>query len=706
MTTVLQSAEEALGRYFGFSAFRPGQDEIVEAALNGRDVLAIMPTGGGKSLCYQLPALLLEGTAVVVSPLIALMKDQVDALCQRGIEATVINSSLSPSEQGTRIRAMAAGRYKLVYIAPERFRHRFFLEQFRKVKVSFFAVDEAHCVSQWGHDFRPDYLRIGRGIEAAGHPPVGAFTATATSAVRDDIVRFLGLRDPAIFVRGFARPNLEFRVSHVAKKAEKLARLSAIISEHTKGIIYCATRKRVEEVAEHLAEWDCAHVAYHAGLHDAEREERQNAFIRGEVDVAVATNAFGMGIDRADIRFLVHFEMPGSVEAYYQEAGRAGRDGLPSVCDLFFNYADRKTQDFFIEGRNPSVAFMREVYAHLLETADVEGKVHRSIQEITDALAGGNGMMVGTALKHLAHLGYIERFDIPGERKRGTRVLDTARRPRDLEFDEPALLEKARRDQAKLDAMLAYADARGCRQEWIQRFFGEAEAKPCRVCDYCQRSDPANQKPLTEAQIITMQKALSGVARMSGRNAVEGWVPRFGLGLIIRMLTGSEEQRIRELGLDKLSTYGILKDEGRKFVRSLMEEFLGAGLIRSTGGQLPMITLTPLGDSAMRREFMPRIVWPEDDPLPLRQPSANGPALKLDGQPSADLLEALRRKRAQLARIRGNVPPYRIFSNRVLEDLARFRPRSSEEALLIPGIGEKKARGVLKPFLEIIARAS
>ncbi|MCC5840421.1 MAG: ATP-dependent DNA helicase RecQ [Opitutales bacterium] len=705
-TTEEAVLEEALRTHFGFSAFRPGQDEIIAAICAGRDVLAVMPTGGGKSICYQLPALLLEGTAVVVSPLIALMKDQVDALEARGIPATLINSSLGASEQGRRIRAMGEGAYKMVYVAPERFRHAFFLEQFKRARVSFFAVDEAHCVSQWGHDFRPDYLRIGEAIRAVGRPPVSAFTATATEEVRRDIVTSLGLRDPGEFVRGFARPNLEFRVSAVAKRAEKLARLSAVIDEAKKGIVYCATRKRVEEVAEHLEEWGVPHIAYHAGLDDAERERRQNEFISGRADVAVATNAFGMGIDRADIRFVVHFEIPGSVEAYYQEAGRAGRDGLPSVCELLFNYADRKTQDFFIDGRNPPVSFIRDVYDLVRRAANPAGEVLLSIQELTDLLDGGNSMMVGTALKYLSRCDYIQRYDIPGERKRGTRLLDPAKSGGDLAFDEAALQEKEQRDRAKLEAMLAYVGCRTCRQEWIQRFFGEKDAQACHSCDTCQALGSNRIRPLREEEIVTLQKALSGVARMSGRNALEGWVPRYGLGLITRMLVGSEEQRLAELRLNQLSTYGLLKEEGRDFVRDLLEECLRFGLLRSTGGTLPMVTLTPLGEAVMKRETPPRLIWPKVRKAAKGLPRGKArEPLVLDGAGDTDLLETLKKKRAQLARVRGGVPPYHIFSNRVLEELAARRPATVEEALDIPGIGPAKAKSLLPSFLKLIAEA-
>lgn len=301
--------EKALLKHFGFKSFRPEQDHIVASVAAGKDVLGIMPTGGGKSLCYQLPALVREGVALIISPLISLMKDQIDVLQQRGIAATFINSSIGASEQSARIRGMVNGDYRMVYVAPERFRSRYFQEQLSIVKISFVAVDEAHCVSQWGHDFRPDYLRIGKFIRALGRPQICAFTATATPHVRRDIVEFLDLKEPEVFVTGFARPNLSFRVYHADKRADKFSRISELISRQKKGIIYCSTRKRVDEVAERLESWDIAYVSYHAGMDENARESAQNQFMRGEVDVAVATNAFGMGIDRSDIRFVAHFDL-------------------------------------------------------------------------------------------------------------------------------------------------------------------------------------------------------------------------------------------------------------------------------------------------------------------------------------------------------------------------------------------------------------
>ena len=338
-----------LHRHFGFHEFLEGQEPVIEAIADGQDTLIIMPTGGGKSLCYQLPAMLLDGITVVVSPLIALMKDQVDAMAEKKIPATFINSSLSPAEMDDRIARMQRGEYRLVYVAPERFKSERFIAALAPLSIALFAVDEAHCISQWGHDFRPDYMRLKWALKDLGQPQVAALTATATPEVRADILEQLSLgkfgrQPPQVFVSGFARHNLTLTVTHAANKAEKIERILDTIQTHKTGIVYCATRKNVEKVYEHLAAARVPAVYYHGGMTEEQRTKAQDKFMGGRCAVAVATNAFGMGVDRADLRFVTHYDIPGSVEAYYQEAGRAGRDGEPAFCELLFNYADVKTQ--------------------------------------------------------------------------------------------------------------------------------------------------------------------------------------------------------------------------------------------------------------------------------------------------------------------------------------------------------------------------
>jgi ATP-dependent DNA helicase RecQ len=405
----ITDALTALHTYFGFEDFREGQREVVSAILDGHDTVVVMPTGGGKSLCYQLPALMLEGATVVVSPLIALMKDQVDALHARGLPATFINSSITFEEQKARIQALRRGEHKLVYVAPERFRSAHFVETLRTAQIALFAVDEAHCISQWGHDFRPDYLRLREAVEQIGRPQIAALTATATPHVRADIIEQLALRDPRAFVSGFDRPNLSINVVHTQKDRDKITHIKTLASKHSggSGIIYASTRKAVEQVTAKLRAAGLSLVAYHAGMEDAERTRAQEDFMTARSQMIVATNAFGMGIDKPDIRFVAHYQMPGSIEAYYQEIGRAGRDRLPSTCTLFFNYADKRTQDYFIEGSYPPPDIVARVYQALVATA--QKRIELSVGEIAARASLRNEMAVQSALIILEKAGHIER---------------------------------------------------------------------------------------------------------------------------------------------------------------------------------------------------------------------------------------------------------------------------------------------------------
>jgi ATP-dependent DNA helicase RecQ len=405
---MMNDALTALGSYFGFTDFRAGQREVIEAILEGHDTVVVMPTGGGKSLCFQLPALMKAGATVVVSPLIALMKDQVDALHARNLPATFINSSIDFEEQKQRINGVRRGQYKLVYVAPERFRSAHFVEALQSAQISLFAVDEAHCISSWGHDFRPDYLRLRGAIEQLGRPQTVALTATATPYVRSDIMEQLGLHEPRTFVSGFDRPNLSIAVVHTQKEREKIARVKALASAlNGSGIIYTSTRKSVEQVTGRLQSAGLNVVAYHAGMDEASRTRAQDDFMLGRAQMIVATNAFGMGIDKPDIRFVAHYHLPGSIEAYYQEIGRAGRDGLPSTCVLLFNYADKRTQDYFIEGSYPPPETIARVYEAL--SAINQKRIELSTQEIASHAGLRNEMAVQSSLIILEKAGHIER---------------------------------------------------------------------------------------------------------------------------------------------------------------------------------------------------------------------------------------------------------------------------------------------------------
>lgn len=694
----------ALKKYFSYDRFRHPQEQVVESILKGWDTLVIMPTGGGKSLCYQLPAMLLPGVTVVVSPLIALMKDQVDALRVRKLPAALINSSQSWPEQRDTLDAVRRGEVRLLYVSPERFQAQSFMAVLSTVKIAMMAIDEAHCISQWGHDFRPDYLRLGRVLDSLGRPLCAAFTATATPDVREDIVRQLGLRKPTTFIAGFARPNLAFNVVRVERMIEKERRLRDLIRAERNGIVYCATRKSVEQVSAGLRQDGIAHTVYHGGLNASQREEAQNAFVNKIVPVAVATNAFGMGIDRDDLRFICHYEMPGSIEAYYQEAGRAGRDGLPARCEFYFLYADKRIQEFFIDGANPDLALVRQVYATLRRLADHEGTVLASVDDLTAGLPGRiNPMAVSTALGVLRREGLVDRFDLPGSTMRGTRLLQPEVGPEKVVLPPGLLEEKRSRDEARLKAVIQYAYAHECRQQWILRYFGEAGPEPCGRCDVCRESEVNPPRVLTEEQLIIVRKALSGVARMSRRIDAHVWEPRFGRDRIIKCLLGSAAAPIVQAGLNQLSTWGILKGLDNRFLGRLFDAMQRAELVAVSEGEFPLLGLTETGSRVMLGEVVPTLVWPDNSSSagkPVRSAPGKGPGFDDE---SSELYQKLVLLRNKLRIERGNVPAYTLFPNTVLRELAVRQATTTEDALQINGIGPHKAKTVLPPFLKAIA---
>lgn len=701
--------EEALLQYFGMPSFRQPQRAIIDSILSKKDTLVVMPTGGGKSLCFQLPALLLPGVTLVVSPLIALMKDQVDALQARGLPAGLLNSSQTLEEQHATLEAIRARTLKLVYVAPERFRSKSFLNALPADAISLLAIDEAHCLSQWGHDFRPDYMRLGEVRKALGSPPCIALTATATPDVQADIMKVLEMRDQAEFVAGFARENLSFKVRKVGSNADKQEALLRLIKKHKTGIVYCATRKSVDAVAATIEPLAGSVIRYHGGLSDKERTEAQEIFMQRKSDVVVATNAFGMGIDRADIRFVCHYEMPGSVEAYYQEGGRAGRDGAPSTCEMLFSYADKRVQDFFIGGANPGKELIAQVFDLLCAESDESHEVKLPVDDLCERLSGPNGrkvnpMAVSTAISVLSRQKWIERFDVPGRRLKGTRILKLGQSGRDLPLDAQTLAIKAQRDEARLKSVIDFAYASSCRQQWILNYFGEKDSEACQRCDSCQgRKQTANREVKADEWTL-VKMALSGVARMSNRHGGDAWGPRFGKRKIIQCLLGSKAAPILDAGLDSLSTYGILKREGSAYVDALFESFEQAELVEVvTEQEFPLLKLTELGSQVMLGTSTPELALPERTAGKVAQASSKkvkkGQAP--EGIEDEDLYKKLAAKRSEMAVATGK-PAYTVFPNFVLVELANLKPRDEREAIRIRGIGPAKLKTVLPPFLEVI----
>ncbi len=695
---------------FGFGSLRSGQDEVIHAIMEGRDTLAIMPTGGGKSLCYQLPALCRDGLVIVVSPLIALMKDQVDALQARQIPAAAIHSGLSNDEYRQVMQQFYRAELKILYVAPERFGQQSFLQSLSEQQISLLAIDEAHCLSQWGHDFRPDYLRLGRVREQLGYPQTVALTATATEQVRHDVLHTLQLRDPAVIISGFARRNLDFSIQHCEKRSIKFDRLRDLVSKWKTGIIYCSTRKNVMLVHEELRKHCPSIVAYHAGMTDDEREYSQNAFISGQADVVVATNAFGMGIDRADVRFVAHFEIPGSVEAYYQEAGRAGRDGERAACELLFNHADLRTQEFFFEGSNPSVENIRHLYRLLQHLADPEThEVEITVDEMVARMPKDvNPMSISSALSALVHHDAIIRYDIAGKNTRGTRIKHPELTAAMLSLNEQAIQEKADRDHQKIESITRYAYTKKCRHQWILDYFGESGSNACGHCDQCKPKQIVDAVEVTGEALDTVRKALAGVARASRRNAEGEWEGIYGRGKIMDMLRGSKGANMH-VGLTRLSTYGLLSHLNKAQVQNLFRALMDVDYIQSNGAEMPLITLSEKGHAVMMGKAVAILPlhWMNSDVEPIKRARPRAVRaqevyeLAMSKRLDKELYEHLLQLRRDIAD-EHNMPVYCVMKTEALQTLARLRPHTLEGAADIKGIGKRITQNYLAAFIELI----
>ena len=591
------TALSVLKSVFGYQSFRKGQEEVINAALNGQDALVVMATGNGKSLCYQIPALCFEGLTLVISPLISLMKDQVDQLQANGIEADFLNSSQTLEQQQQVQNKLISGQLKLLYVSPEKVMANSFFQLISYSKVSFIAIDEAHCISQWGHDFRPEYTQLG-GLKASfPHAPIMALTATADYATRQDILTHLNLENPHKYIGSFDRPNIRYTLEEKYKPMEQLTRF-VLAQKGKSGIIYCNSRNKVERIAESLRNKGVSAAAYHAGMETVLRERVQQDFQRDNVQVVVATIAFGMGINKSNVRFVAHFDLPRSIESYYQETGRAGRDDLPAEAVLFYEPAD---------------------YAWL--------------QKIL-----------------------LEKPETP---------------QRQIE-------------QHKLEAIGEFAESQTCRRLVLLNYFGEHRQTPCNNCDICL--DP----PKKYDGLVDAQKVMSTIYRVG---------QCFGAHYVIAVLRGMHNQKIIERQHDKLSVYGIGKDKSKEHWQSVIRQLIHLGFVQQVISELnPTLQLTESAKAILKGEQPLELAMPRISSIskivhnPQRQSVANY---------DKDLFARLRFLRKQIAD-KENIPPYIVFNDATLQEMAQYMPTSNIEMLQINGVGSIKLERFGQPFMALI----